>query len=87
MAASGHCPRLIGEALSWARANGVAAVEVGTGNSSIGPLVLYQRVGFRIIGVDRDFFVRHYPSPIYENGLWCRDLVRLEVRWIQPESR
>ncbi|WCN36270.1 hypothetical protein [Aneurinibacillus uraniidurans] len=35
-------------------------VEIGTGNSSIGQLALYQKCGFRIIGVDRDFFIKHY---------------------------
>ncbi len=31
-------------------------IEIGTGNSSIGQLALYQKCGFRIIGVDMDFF-------------------------------
>lgn len=32
-------------------------IEIGTGNSSIGQLALYQKCGFRIIGVDMDFFL------------------------------
>lgn len=28
-------------------------------------------------GKDRDFFVRHYKDPIFEDGIQCRDMVRL----------
>ncbi len=52
-------------------------IEIGTGNSSIGQLALYQKCGFRIIGVDMDFFVKHYPAQIFENGIQYRDTVRL----------
>ncbi|MBS4209443.1 GNAT family N-acetyltransferase [Bacillus sp. FJAT-50079] len=54
-------------------------IEVGTGNSSIGPLALYQKCGFRIIGIDRDFFIRHYQQKIVENGIQCRDMIRLSL--------
>lgn len=30
--------------------------------------------------IDRDFFTRHYEEPIFENGLECRDMVRLDYR-------
>lgn len=63
--------------LEWARHHGYQTMEVGTGNSSMGPLALYQRCGFRIVGVDPDFFPRHYPARLEENGIWCRDLIRL----------
>ena len=27
----------------------------------------------------KQYFVRHYPEPIYENGIECRDMVRLRM--------
>ncbi|MFA7745484.1 GNAT family N-acetyltransferase [Salinicoccus roseus] len=50
---------------------------IGTGNSSIGQLALYQKCGFRIDGIIRDFFTDNYEGKIVENGIWCRDMIRL----------
>ena len=69
--------QLILHAIHTARQSGYKTMELGTGNSSIGQLYLYQKCGFRIVGVDIDYFVRHYSEEIYENGLQCRDMIRL----------
>ncbi|MDP4550121.1 GNAT family N-acetyltransferase [Alkalihalobacillus macyae] len=50
---------------------------VGTANSSIGNLVFYQKVGFRMSEIKKDFF-KEYPEPIYENGLRALDMVMFE---------
>ncbi|WP_417897653.1 GNAT family N-acetyltransferase [Bacillus haimaensis] len=69
--------QLVMDAVEAARSKGYKTIELGTGNSSIGQLALYQKCGFRIVGVDLDFFIKHYPETIYENGIQCRDMVRL----------
>ncbi|KZE66991.1 acetyltransferase [Paenibacillus jamilae] len=70
--------QLVTHAIETARTQGYKTLEIGTGNSSIGQLALYQKCGFRIVGVDLDFFVRHnYPEEIYENGIQCRDMIRM----------
>ncbi|KPV43121.1 GNAT family N-acetyltransferase [Alicyclobacillus ferrooxydans] len=69
--------QLVNHAIETARSLGYKTMELGTGNSSFGQLALYQKCGFRMTGVDPDFFTRHYPEPIYENGLQCRDMIRL----------
>ncbi|CAM3067529.1 GNAT family N-acetyltransferase [Filibacter tadaridae] len=69
--------RLVLDAIRVAKTKGFKTIEIGTGNSSVGQLALYQKCGFRIIGVDMDFFVRHYSEEIFENGIQCRDMVRL----------
>lgn len=69
--------RLISKAVQTAKQEGYKTIEVGTGNSSIGQLALYQKCGFRITTVDGDFFIKHYPESIYENGIQCRDMIRL----------
>ncbi|ACV58940.1 GNAT family N-acetyltransferase [Alicyclobacillus acidocaldarius] len=73
----GYGKQLIQHAVQQARSMGYKSIEIGTGNSSIGQLALYQKCGFRIVGVDFDFFTRHYKEPIFENGIQCRDMIRL----------
>lgn len=69
--------RLVLHAVETAREARFRTIEIGTGNLSVGQILLYQKCGFRIVGVDTDFFVRHYDEPIYENGIQCRDMIRL----------
>lgn len=69
--------RLVTNAIQTAASRGYKTLEVGTGNSSIGQLAFYQKCGFRIIGVDRDFFIRHYKEEIFENDIQCKDMIRL----------
>lgn len=71
---------LICHAIDTAYSRGYKTIEIGTGNSSMGQLALYQKCGFRIVGVDRDFFMLHYSEPIYENGIHCRDMIRLSMQ-------
>ena len=52
------------------------AMEVGTGNSSIGNQHFYRSMGFRRFRTDRGFFLRNYPEPIEEDGIPCTDLVK-----------
>lgn len=69
--------QLLHHAIETAREAGARVLEVGTGNSSLAQLGFYQKAGFRMVGIEPDFFTRHYPMPIWENGIHCRDMVRL----------
>ncbi|WP_226676723.1 GNAT family N-acetyltransferase [Mesobacillus jeotgali] len=70
---------LLKHGIQTAAEKGYNTVEIGTGNSSINQLALYQKVGFRITGIDHDFFIRNYEEPIFENGIQCRDMIRLSM--------
>ncbi|MGE6630099.1 GNAT family N-acetyltransferase [Bacillus sp. NPDC077027] len=71
--------QLIHHAISEAKTAGAHTIEIGTGNSSIHQLALYQKCGFRLTSIDHDFFLKHYDEPIYENGIQCMDMVRLSL--------
>ncbi|GIO29913.1 MULTISPECIES: GNAT family N-acetyltransferase [Paenibacillus] len=71
--------QLIQFALHEARSQGYDKVIVRTGNSSLNQLGLYQKCGFRMVRIERDYFVNNYPEPIYENGIPCRDQIVLEM--------
>ena len=68
---------LLRHAVAEARAAGFRKLEIGTGNSGFGQMALYTRCGFRMEWIDRDFFALHYPEPIVEEGIPCRDMVRM----------
>ncbi len=71
--------KLIRYAMAYTKCKGKNYLEIGTGNSSLGQLALYQKLGFRIVGVDQDFFMRNYDEVIYENGIQCVDMIRLSM--------
>jgi ribosomal protein S18 acetylase RimI-like enzyme len=75
---------MLGHAIGLAESKGARTIDVGTGNSSFGALAFYQRNGFRIVGVVPDHFVDHYSDPIFENGIQCRDQLRLQLA-LTPE--
>jgi ribosomal protein S18 acetylase RimI-like enzyme len=53
---------------------------IGTANSSIGQLYLYQKHGFEITEIRKNFFIDNYPEPIYENGLQAKHMLILTRR-------
>lgn len=69
--------KLVLHSIEIAKSLGYKTIEVGTGNSSVDQLALYQKCGFRMSWIDRDFFLRHYEEEIYENGIQVVDMVRL----------
>ncbi|HIW19823.1 MAG TPA: GNAT family N-acetyltransferase [Candidatus Alistipes pullicola] len=70
---------LIEYAKHKSRSERCSVLEVGTANAGTGQLAFYQKCGFEIDGIDRDFFRRNYPEPIFENGIECRHMVRLRI--------
>lgn len=70
---------LLTHVINAARGDGYGVLHVATGNSSLVPLALYQKLGFRITGVTPDYFTRNYPEPIFENGIRCRDRLHLSL--------
>ena len=71
--------KLVLFAIDKAREQQIKTIEIGTGNSGMSQLALYQKCGFRITGVDREFFIRHYKEKIYENGIQVVDMIRLSL--------
>lgn len=70
---------LLLHAIEKAKEYNMYKLEVGTGNSSISQLALYQKCGFRIFSIDFDYFSKHYEEEIIENGIVCRDMIRLAM--------
>ncbi|MBK9711076.1 MAG: GNAT family N-acetyltransferase [Kouleothrix sp.] len=60
--------------LDEARRRGKAAMLVGTANASIGNIAFYQKCGFRMDHVRKDYFW-YYHEPVYENDIRIRDML------------
>ncbi|WP_249872130.1 GNAT family N-acetyltransferase [Oceanobacillus saliphilus] len=68
---------IVTEAFKIYKRKGISKVIVGTANSSIGNMVFYQKIGFRMTEIKKNFF-KVYPEPIYENGIRALDMVMFE---------
>jgi ribosomal protein S18 acetylase RimI-like enzyme len=70
--------KMLAFAFSEAKEKGFQDIQIGTANSSIGQLVLYQKMGFEMNHILKSFFTDNYPEPMYENGILVRDMVVLK---------
>ncbi len=72
--------QLVAAVLDALAARGVVRVTVGTASSGTRQLAFYQRCGFRLSHVERDYFSaeRGYPPGLTEHGLPVRDMVWMD---------
>lgn len=68
---------LIDKAKEIARENHYKTLTVGTSDTGFQQIRFYEKNGFIKKGILKDFFIKNYPSPIFENGLQMRDMVLL----------
>lgn len=73
----GYGTILVNFAKRYAKVHGATRLVVGTGSTSVEPLLLYQKCGFRPVSIDHNFFIRNYHLPLYEHGIRLRDMIRL----------
>lgn len=67
------------------REKGFRQMMVGTANSSIANLAFYQKAGFRMAEIRKDFFLK-YPEPIFEDGIQAVDMVVFERELQEGDS-
>ena len=73
--------RMLIELLNRLREKGCKRVVVGTANSGIGQLAFYQKAGFRLLSIERDFFspAKGYAEVIEDSGIRLRDMVWMDL--------
>ena len=71
---------LVNEVCARLAARGMRRVVVGTATSGIRQLAFYQRLGFRVTHIERDFFSadKGYPAGLSENGIPTRDMAWMD---------
>lgn len=77
---------MLAAVLEELRRRGVRRVIVGTANAGIGQLAYYQKAGFRLQRIERDFFspARGYPAVMEDNGIRLRDMVWMDLELDAP---
>ena len=68
---------LIQNIIQIARQMNFKTIQIGTANSSVGQLYLYQKLGFDISEIRKDFFIKNYKESIYENGIQVKHMIML----------
>lgn len=76
----GYGTALLKWVIDFFRKSGASQIEVGTGTFGY-QLSFYQRHGFRVTGIDHNFFIDNYPDPIIEDGIQLFDMLRLTLRY------
>jgi ribosomal protein S18 acetylase RimI-like enzyme len=73
--------QMLAAVLEELRRRGVRRAVVGTANAGIGQLAYYQKAGFRLLRIERDFFspARGYPAVMEDNGIRLRDMVWMDL--------
>lgn len=72
----GYGKAVMAAVIGEAQQRGVRSVLVGTSNASLSQIAFYQKCGFRLDSVRRDYF-DYLSSPAYENGIQIRDMLVL----------
>ncbi|MBN8594402.1 MAG: GNAT family N-acetyltransferase [Anaerolineae bacterium] len=72
----GYGKAVMAAVIGEARQRGIRSVVVGTSNASLSQIAFYQKCGFRLDSVRRDYF-DYLSSPAYENGIQIRDMLVL----------
>ncbi|GEM02179.1 Acetyltransferase (GNAT) family protein [Halolactibacillus halophilus] len=68
----GYGKAVIQQATKLYKQRGYQEMIVGVANSSIDNFNFYQKLGFRLVDIEPDFYI-DYPTPLYENGIPTRD--------------
>ena len=70
--------KIIEALVAQARLRDMSSVLVGTANSSLDNIAFYQKCGFRMDHVRRDYF-SYLPQPVMEGGILMRDMLVLRL--------
>jgi len=72
----GYGKLIIGELIHIAQQQKTQALIVGTATTSVENLIFYQKCGFRMDSIRKDFF-SYFQTPVYEHGILMQDMVIL----------
>ncbi len=76
--ARGVGTKLLRHVLNQATADGTKKILVKTGTFGY-QLTFYQRLGFRVVAVEQDYFLDNYDELLFESGIQHKDRLVLEL--------
>jgi len=69
---------LLQEASARAKEKGFKTLTIGTGDVMMMQLYVYQKSGFEMYHIKKNFYIDNYPMLLFENGLQLRHMVMLK---------
>lgn len=69
---------LIRDAIQKAKDEQYKTILIGTANTAFQQLYLYQKEGFEMDHIKKNFFIDNYPKPIYEKGILLNHMIMLK---------
>ncbi|GHN01169.1 N-acetyltransferase [Cytophagales bacterium WSM2-2] len=69
---------LLKDAETRAREKGCKTQIIGTGDVMMMQLYVYQKAGFEMYDLKKNFYIDNYPRPLFENGLQLKHMVMLK---------
>ena len=70
---------LLKDAIEKSKQKGYKTIIIGTAETSIHQLRLYQQVGFQRFSIKKAFFLENYVELIFENGILLKDMIMLKM--------
>lgn len=68
---------LLKNAEQIALSKGAKKIDIATSNASFEALSLYQKAGFDMDSLKKNFITDNYPEPLFDNGIQCRHMIVL----------
>lgn len=68
---------LLKNATQIALSKGAKKLDIATSNASFEALSLYQKTGFDMEIIKKNFILKNYPEPLFDNGIQCRHMIVL----------
>ncbi|MGY3777275.1 GNAT family N-acetyltransferase [Isobaculum melis] len=75
----GYGEKLLSAVIQIVRKQKAKVLTIATADTSLPALHLYQKLGFQQVAVVRNYFMTHYPAPIFEAGRQCMDQIQLQL--------
>ncbi|WP_018342215.1 GNAT family N-acetyltransferase [Cytophaga aurantiaca] len=72
--------KIIQHVFELANNKGYKTILVATSTPNIGPLYLYQKMGFEFDYIIKHFVDTHYDEPLYDNGIRCNHMIVLSKK-------
>lgn len=68
---------MLKDASQRAKQNNYKEIIIATSNASIDVLYLYQKAGFEITTILKNFIIDNYPEPLFDHGIQCKHMIVL----------
>jgi ribosomal protein S18 acetylase RimI-like enzyme len=68
---------LLNKAEQISVSKGAKQIDIATSNASFEALSLYQKAGFDMRSLKKNFIIENYPEPLFDNGIQCRHMIVL----------